>query len=165
MLTPSHQNRLALELRRRKAAKLFNKNLPQAEIARKLKVSREAVSQWHEIWKKKGLNGLKSAGKPGPKPRLTFEKLKKIEKALIKGPSAFGFATQIWTLARISAMIKKTFKVQYGATRVWQILRLMNWTCQKPETRASERNEKAIQHWIKNIWPRIKKKREKLARN
>lgn len=163
ILSSSHRDRLALEQRRKKAANLFAQGLSQSEVARKLEVSREASRKWHDVWKQKGSIGLKSAGKPGPKPQLTPQKLKKVEKALLKGPVAQGFTTQIWTLSRIAAMIKKVAGVKYGTTRVWQILAVMNWTCQKPKSRPSERDEKAIHYWLKTTWPRIKKKRTKLA--
>ncbi|MFH1417667.1 MAG: IS630 family transposase [Planctomycetota bacterium] len=35
----------------------------------------------------------------------------------------------------------------------------MDWSCQKPERRARERNEEAIARWRKQDWPRIKKAR------
>lgn len=161
----SHRNRTAQERRRFQAMKLFAKGHTQAEVARRLKVSREAVRKWHDRWQQKGINGLKSLGKPGPKPRLAPDKLKDIERALLKGPNAYGFTTQIWTLNRIAAVIKRVAHISYGTTRVWQILLSLDWSCQKPETRAAERDEAAIQRWVKVSWPQIKKKRTELAQS
>lgn len=166
MSPSSHRDRTALERRRRKAAKLFTtKGYTQAEVARNLGVTREAARKWYHLWQQNGISGLKSAGKPGPKPQLTPQKLKQVEAALLKGPTSYGFATQIWTLGRIAVMIRKVCGVKHGTTRVWQILTAMNWTCQKPETRAAERDKNAIARWIKTTWPRIKKKPQELARN
>lgn len=163
MSLSSHRDRTARERRRLKAAKFFAKGRSQAEVARQLKVSREAARKWHEVWRRKGADGLKSAGKPGPKSQLTPEKLKQVEQALLKGPTAYGFATQLWTLERIAAVIKRVVGITYGTTRVWQVLLTLNWSCQKPETRAAERDEAAIRHWRKITWPRIKKKRSERA--
>jgi transposase len=33
----------------------------------------------------------------------------------------------------------------------------MGWSPQKPQRRAIERDEAAIQRWIKTDWPRVKK--------
>lgn len=164
-LSLSHRDRTAQERRRLKAAKLFKQGCSQAEAARQLQVSREAARQWYNIWKKKGASGLKSLGKPGPKPRLSVDKINLVEQSLLKGPTAYGFTTQIWTLKRIAAAIKQMTGVSYGTTRIWQILLALNWSSQKPETRAIERNEAAIQHWVKATWPRIKKKRQKQAQS
>jgi hypothetical protein len=41
---------------------------------------------------------------------------------------------------------------------VWVILRhRLGWTLQRPERRASERDEEAIARWVAQDWPRIKK--------
>lgn len=165
MFPSSHRDRTARERRRLKAAKLFAQGHTQAAVARILNVSREATRKWHQTWEHQGESGLKSAGKPGPKPQLTPEKLAVIEAELFKGPTAFGFATQIWTLARIAAVMQRTFQVAYHPSYVWKLLASINWTCQKPETRAAERNEAAITRWRKVTWPRIKKKQSAWGQN
>lgn len=162
-LPSSHRDRTARERRRLKAAKLFVKGRTQADIARSLSVSREAVRKWHNVWKRDGVAGLQSAGKPGPKPQLTPAKLKQVKQALLKGPTAFGYTTQLWTLGRIAAVIKRVAKVSHHPGHVWYILKAMDWSCQKPETRAAERDETAIRHWRQATWPRIKKKQQELA--
>lgn len=160
-----HRDRTARERRRFKAAKLFAKGQTQADVSRTLKVSREAVRKWHDAWEQSGEKGLQSAGKPGPKSRLTPEKLKRVERALRQGPTAFGYATQLWTLGRIAAVIRRVAKVSHHPGHVWHILQAMDWSCQKPETRAAERNEAAICHWRKTTWPRIKKKPSEWAQS
>lgn len=155
----SQQDRDRLEKRRLKAVRLFEKGKTQSEAARELNVSCEAARQWQNAWKKHGLKGLKSKGKPGPKPKLTSSKLKKVEQSLLKGPRSFGYATDIWTLKRIKAVIKKVANVSYHESYIWKILtNVMDWSCQKPETRVRERDEKAIQRWKRYTWPNIKKK-------
>lgn len=154
-----HRNQQALERRRLNAAKLFRKGTPDVEIARRLRVTPAAVCQWHALWKKKGVQGLRSKGTPGAKPKLTEAKLKKIERELQKGPRAQGYGTDLWTLARIRKLVKEIGGVSYGMTQTWRIMTIaLGWTSQKPETRAVERDEDAIRHWKRYIWPQIKKK-------
>ncbi len=47
--------------------------------------------------------------------------------------------------------------------QVWRILRVMGWSCQKPERQARKRNEEAIARWHRADWLRIKQ-RSKQAR-
>lgn len=159
----SHRNRQALERRRFKAARLFTKGFSQSEVARKFSVSCEAARKWHDAWQQEGISGLKSQGKPGPKPKLTEKKLEKVEQALLKGATAFGYTTDIWTLNRIAQVIKKVVQVSHHPGHIWHILRALNWSCQKPETKAPERNEKAIESWKQYKWPRIKKKQSEIG--
>ena len=154
----SHQKHKKLERRRLRAAKLFEKQIPQADIARRLKVSREAVSQWYKAWQQQGLEGLQSKGHPGQKAQRSAKQKKDIEKTLLKGPIAAGYATDVWTLDRIAVVIKKMAAVRYHPGHVWYILTGMGWSCQKPKTRAKERRERAIRRWLRQTWPDIKKK-------
>lgn len=159
----SHQKHKKLEQRRLRAATLFEKQTKQAEIARQLKVSREAVSQWYEIWQQQGLEGLRSKGHPGQKAQLTTSQKKEVERILLEGPIAAGYTTDIWTLNRIAAIIKKVSAISYHSGHVWHILTGMGWSCQKPKTRPKERQEKVIRHWRQKTWLRIKKKPENSA--
>jgi transposase len=80
--------------------------------------------------------------------------------ALLKGgAAAAGYANDLWTCKRVAAVIGKTFGVWYHPAHVWKVLHGLGWSPQKPEARARERDEKAIQRWREKDWPRIKKKR------
>jgi transposase len=58
----------------------------------------------------------------------------------------------------VAAVIARTFGVTYHPAHVWKILRGEGWSCQKPERRARERDEAAIQRWRAERWPHIKKR-------
>ncbi len=148
----------SLEKRRIEAASLFRKGVKQAEVARRLKASRQSVNRWYVAWKNGGVAALKAAGRAGRKPRITEAQLKRIEKELLKGPRSHGYSTELWTLPRIAKLIRKVTGEQYNPGHVWRILRRMGWSCQRPSTKAKERNEAAIEAWKKEEWPRIKKK-------
>ena len=156
--TFEHRQRL-----RRKAAELFEQGLSNAEIARRLSVSRPTVSKWHGRWERDGLAGLEIST-PGSSSRLTQDQWQQVVDALLEGPAAHGFDTQLWTLARIADVIEKTTGVRYNSNYVWELMGKIGWSCQKPETRAKERDEEAIEHWRKHIWPQIKRGLSKKAR-
>jgi len=154
----SRRDRQVLEKRRLKAAKLFEKGKTPSQVARFFGVTAEAARLWKLSWQKKGIQGLKSKGKPGPKPRLTEAKKKKVQQALLKGPQAFGYTTNIWTLNRIAKVIKKVVKIKYHPGHVWYILGSMGWSCQRPKIQSKHRNETAINSWKRRAWPAIKKR-------
>ena len=147
----------ALEARRMKAAALFQEGKSQADVVHTLHVSRQSASRWYADWKARGLRGLKAAGRAGRKSRLTARQLRKVEAELLRGPKAHGYATELWTLPRVATVIKKTCGVSYHPGHVWRVMRQMGWSCQKPTRRAKERDEVAIERWLKVEWPRIKK--------
>jgi transposase len=150
-------DRDALEKRRLQAARLFVKGMRPAEVARQLGVSRQSASVWHQAWEEEGVRGLKQAERAGRPPFLTVRELKGVQRALLKGPGAYGWSTQLWTLERVADVIAMETGVRYHVGHVWKILRRLGWSWQKPARRATERDEEAISRWVREEWPEIKK--------
>jgi len=64
---------------------------------------------------------------------------RRLEAALLQGPAAWGFATPLWILPRVATEIWKICRVRYHPHHVWQVLRSLGWTRQRPARRARER--------------------------
>jgi transposase len=152
------QQRAALEARRLRAAELFAQGHTQAEVASELGVSRQSAHVWHTRFTQGGVDALRSRGPTGPDRKLSAAQLAQVEQALLAGAMANGFDTDLWTLERVAVVITQLTGVRYHPGHVWVILRSrLGWTLQRPERRASERDEEAIQRWMQQEWPRIKK--------
>jgi transposase len=146
-----------LQTRRLRAAELFAAGVREAEVARQLEVSAQAVSVWHARWQQGGTDALRSRGPSGPAPRLSDAQLAKVEQALLDGATAHGFAGELWTLERIAAVIQRLTGVQHHPAWVWALLRhRLGWSVQRPRRRAAERDQAAIDRWVKERWPAIK---------
>jgi transposase len=150
--------RAALEARRLQAAELFAQGRTQAEVAHELGVSRQSAHVWHTRFQEGGVDALRSRGPTGPDPKLSAAQLARVEQALLQGAQANGFDTDLWTLERVAVVITQLTGVRYHPGHVWVILRRrLGWTLQRPERRASERDEEPIARWVAHEWPRIKK--------
>jgi len=148
----------ALERRRFQAAKLFDKGLSQAEVARRSGVSRESARRWYADWQSHGKTGLRKAGRAGRKPRLNPDQLNELRRGLTEGPEVLGYGTGLWTCWRVADLIQRQTGQRFHPGHVWRILRSLGWSCQRPTGRATQRDEPAIQRWKKVRWPAIKKK-------
>src|ERR1700726_5328294 len=148
----------ALEVRRMEAARLLRAGLSQSEVARKVGVHRQSVSRWARELEESGVRGLRQAKRTGRPPKLSPAQLRDLERALKRGPEAFGFASGLWTASRVRDLIEDRTGGRYHEDHVWRILRKLNWSCQRPTGKALERDEQAIRQWKKVMWPRIKKK-------
>jgi transposase len=147
-----------MEKRRRRAAGMFERGATQADVARELEVSRQSVSRWYTDWQTGGTRALKAAGRAGRMPRLTKTQLGQVDRALRQGPRAHGFATDLWTLDRVAAVIDSETGVRYHPGHVWKLLRdKLGWSRQRPARRAVERDDEAIARWVAEEWPRIKR--------
>ena len=150
--------RAVLEARRLQAAELFAQGRTQAEVAHQLGVSRQSAHVWHTHFQEGGVEALRSRGPTGPDPKLSAADLARVEEALLAGAMANGFDTDLWTLERVAVVITQLTGVRHHPGHVWVILRRrLGWTLQRPERRASERDEDAIARWVQQEWPRIKK--------
>ena len=147
----------ALEARRRFAADLLADGMSVAEVAEAVGVSLTSVKRWRRAVKTGGESALAAKPHPGPQPRLTEKQRQRLLKTLLGGARKAGYRTELWTCRRIAEVIGRRFGVKYHPGHVWRLLRACNWSPQRPEHRARERDEAAIDRWRQREWPRIKK--------
>jgi transposase len=153
----AQQQRQWLQARRLSAAELFATGIRQAEVARRLGVSRQSVHLWYQRWRAAGPDALRSQGPTGPAPRLSDCQLHQIEQALLQGAGANGFTGELWTLDRITMVIERLTGVRHHPAWVWALLHYrLGWSVQRPVRRAAERDQDAIDRWVTQRWPRIK---------
>jgi transposase len=153
----THGSALELEARRRIAGRLLLEGRTVTEVARLVGASWSAVKRWKVAAEKSGLEGLSAKPHPGKPPRLSTKQRAKLVAVLKRGPLAAGYETNLWTCPRVAEVIHRHFGVSYHAAHVWKILRGLGWSPQKPQRRARERDEQAIERWRKQQWPRLKK--------
>jgi transposase len=146
-----------LERRRLRAARLLKSGTPPAEVARQVSASRQSVMRWERALKQDGVQGLKRAEAPGRPGRLSQAQLKELAKALKAGALAAGYATEMWTLPRIGAVIQERFGIKFAQSSVWRTLQKMQWSPQRPTRQARQRDEGAIRTWKSKRWPELKK--------
>ena len=146
-----------LERRRRRALELLKRGLTQSAVAAQLGCAKSSVSRWRHTAKRAGLRGLAPKPIPGRPPKLSSAQKQRLVRRLVKGPLACGYGTDLWTLPRIAEQIARRYHVRYHPAHVWRLLRGLGWSCQKPERRALQRNERAIAYWRRTVWPHIKK--------
>ncbi|WP_447005159.1 winged helix-turn-helix domain-containing protein [Saccharothrix isguenensis] len=150
----SERGRAKREVVRLQAAEWFGQDVPVAEIARRLRVSTNAVYTWRRRWHAGGDAGLASKGPGGSSCRLDEPRLERLARALDQGPAAHGFGDdQRWTLARVSDLIARLFHTRYTLRGVSYLLHRMGFSPQVPTHRAVERDEEAIVTWRRETWP------------
>lgn len=148
-----------LEKRRRQAIRLLKQGHTYRSVAQKVNSSLSSVVRWHQAYRKKGRNGLKSTSNTGRPCLLSNRQKKTLLRVLVKGPLEAGYSTDLWTLKRIGQIIQKNFQVRYSTGNLWKLMNGLGWSCQKPQKKAKERREEAIRYWKHHVWPHIKKGR------
>jgi transposase len=145
------------EGRRLRAWELKQQGWKQAGIARALGVTEGAVSQWLKRARERGVEALRHRPPPGPSARLSAEQRARLLEILQRGAEAWQWRGDLWTTKRVAAVIRAEFGVRYHPAHVSRLLRQCGWSPQQPGRRASQRDEVAIQRWLGEQWPALKK--------
>lgn len=144
--------------RRVRAARLLQAGHKPAEVAKLVGAPRQTIYRWKDVLETEGIDALRDMSKGGRPAWLGAEELTQLQIALMEGPTAHGFGTPLWTLKRVRVFIERRFGVRYSEVHVWRLLGQMGFSSQKPERRALERDEAAIEQWKSRTWPALKKK-------
>jgi transposase len=158
-MSKSEKEARVLQRRRMRAGRLLLRGVAQAEVARRVAVTRTTVSTWNEQLQSGGLEALKRRARGRP-PGLDAQQKSELVRLLKEGALAQGFATELWTLRRVGQLIEEKFSHRYSESQVWRILIGLGFSSQRPTSRALERDEAAIRRWKRVRWPALKKTRQ-----
>lgn len=145
------------EARRYRAWDLKQQGWKQRDIAHALGVSEGAVSQWLTRGREGGEEALAAHPPPGVAPRLSAAQLHSLPALLEQGAEHYGFRGHVWTSRRVAAVIAQEYGVQYHPDHVRKLLRALGWSPQQPLVQASQQNDEAVQEWVEQRWPVVKK--------
>jgi len=145
-------------VRRRVAVEFLGKGMSMADVALVLGVSLSSVKRWKKAFRLGGAAALEPKPSPGRPSKLTSPQRERLRQRLLAGPRAAGFPTELWTCARVAELVRREFDVSYHPDHLGRILHDLGFSPQKPQRRAAERNEPAIERWRSHNWPRIKKR-------
>lgn len=143
-----------LERRRRRAVELMAQGESPTTIARVLGTDRSSLYRWRAAAQAPA--GLTAKPHPGPASRLSEGQWHQLERLLEQGAKAHGWPNQLWTAARVAALVRRHFGVSYHPDHLRRALRArLGWTSQKPRRKARERDDKEVERWLGDELPRI----------
>lgn len=135
-----------------------------AEVADFLEVEVSSVRRWVRAVRLQGWSALGAEpllGRPG---KLSRTQEKVVVRWLSEPATGFGFATELWTAARVGELIRREWGVVFHPRYLPRGLKARGFSCQKPERVPRERDEKVIATWVAQDGDRIKKKRRASVR-
>ncbi|MFO0887905.1 MAG: winged helix-turn-helix domain-containing protein [Isosphaeraceae bacterium] len=135
-----------LERRRRRAVELVKRGEPPAKVAYFLGCGRSSVYTWLKA-DREAPEALAARPHPGPTPRLSDEQIGELEGLLLKGARAHGWPNDLWSAHRVAEVIHRRFGVTYHVEHARKLIRRrLNWSSQRPQKKARQRNEARIAH-------------------
>jgi transposase len=135
-----------LQRRLRAGRRLFARKKP-AQAAHAVGVPRQRAYTWRAAPDEGGIDALRAMPGRGRPARLQEQQLQAAGRNLMDKPTEHGPGTGLCSLKRVAVLIERQYGVKFGQTQVWRILGGLGFSVQKPERRAIERDEDAVQTW------------------
>jgi transposase len=132
-------------------------------LAAELGVTRGSVNRWLQWYEADGTSGLETGTPSGRPPRLTGAQLEALTTLIEAGPIAAGYVTGVWTGPIIGDLIRKRFDVSYHNHHVPRLLHQLGFSVQRPRKRLASADLKAQATWLRETFPKIKKKPQPAA--
>jgi len=151
-----------LQYNRDQAVRLFKKGRSRKDIADIIDVSYSAVCNWITAWRKGGKKALvlKKRGRTSESQRLLTEAQEKALQQLLieKNPKQLKLPFALWNRKAIQSAVYHMWRVKIAVRTIGDYLKRWGFTPQKPIKRAYERSPKAVQQWLDETYPEIKKR-------
>jgi transposase len=133
-----------------------------SEVMRSLGLCRTSIYPWLRAHKRKGPQSLLMRKSSGPKPKLSAQQRQQVLRWIVgKDPRQYGLDFGLWTRQIVAHLIEEKFGIRMKLTAVGRLLARLNITPQKPLRRAYERDPEAIEKWIRQDYPRLRKRAKK----
>ena len=126
--------------------------------------SRTAIYPWLRKFEEEGWDALVERIAEGPAPKLTEKQRQQVKRWILgKDPRQYGFDFGLWNRRIVQALIQERMQIDLGLTAVGRLLASLDITPQKPLRRAYERDPKAVEFWLHNTYPKLKRRAKRLG--
>ncbi len=135
-----------------------------SEVMRSLGLCRTAIYPWLRQFEDQGWEALAERIAEGPAPKLSERQRQQVKRWILgKDPRQYGFDFGLWSRRIVQALIQERMGVALGLTAVGRLLASLDITPQKPLRRAYERDPQAVQLWLEQTYPKLKRRARRLG--
>lgn len=134
------------------------------DVIELLGISRSCMYDWLKRFKADGYDGLDTKKAPGAAPVVTASMDVWLKQTVLETtPEAFGYETPLWTCALLAEVLFDRFGVEVGGAAVNQHLHRLGLSAQKPSYQALEQDPLAVEHFVKEEFPKLQRFAEKIG--
>jgi transposase len=154
-----------LEHMRRLAVKrvIEDKEKP-SDVMASLGLCRTSIYPWLRKNRDEGLDALVEKIAQGPEPKLTEKQREQVKRWIVgKDPRQYGFEFGLWNRRIVQVLIREKLRIDLGLTAVGRLLASLQITPQKPLRRAYERDPAAVDLWVQETYPELKRRAKRLG--
>ena len=147
------------DLRQRVVMAVADQGMYQAEAARVFAVSRQAINGWLKRYRSGGVQRLKARRqRRPPEPRLSARQAKRARQLIVdRCPDQLKLPFALWTREAVRQLLIDQFGVKVSVWTVGRYLKAWGMTPQKPLRRAHEQDPEAVDNWLTQTYPTIRR--------
>lgn len=145
------------ELRRRAVQSVQAGESPET-VAAVFGVNRVTVYGWLARYRQGGWGALAAKKRGGRAPKLDAPALRWVYRTVtMKNPLQLKFTFALWTAKMVGVLIHRQFGIKLSKASVCRLLNQLGLTPQRPVWRASQQKPAAVQKWLAEDYPRIRR--------
>jgi transposase len=130
-----------------------------SDVMKSLGFSRTAIYPWLRRFEEDGLDALVERIAQGPEPKLSEKQRQQVRHWISgKDPRQYGLDYGLWSRRIVQTLIKQKMAIDLGLTAVGRLLASLDITPQKPLRRAYERDPQKVAEWLKERYPKLKRR-------
>jgi transposase len=148
---------------RRNVVAAVQGGMTKSEAARTFGVSRTSINTWIDKVAQRGLRALKSRPRGRPrKSRLSGWQAANVVRLIESGcPDQLRLPFALWTREAVRQLLSDRFSIEVSIWTVGRYLAHWGLTPQKPLRRAYEQNPAAVQRWLNEEYPAIRRRAQR----
>ena len=151
------------ELRKRGVASVQAGESPEV-VARVFGISRMTIYNWLALYRRGGWHALDAKKRGGRPPKLDAKAIRWVyDTVTMKNPLQLKFPFALWTCDMLVDLIKRQFGISLSRSSVSRLLKQLGLSPQRPLRRAYQQNPKAVEQWLKEDFPHIRKEAQKVG--
>ena len=145
------------ELRKRAVAGVQDGQSPEV-VAKAYGINRVTIYGWLARYRTGGWDALDARKRGGRPPKLDGKAMKWIYDTItMKNPLQMKFTFALWTSKMVGEVIYRKFGIRLGKSSICRLLSQLGLTPQKPIWRAYQQKPEAVQKWLKEQYPQIRR--------
>src|SRR5216117_1934598 len=135
-----------------------------SEVMKSLGLCRTTIYPWLRKYEDAGMEALVEKIAQGPQPKLTQKQRQQVKRWILgKDPRQYGFDFGLWSRRIVRELLEEKLGIELGLTAVGRLLASLDITPQKPLRRAYERDPQRVALWLKETYPKLKKRAKRLG--
>ena len=143
----------------------WKNGIKTSEIKKNTGMCIDTVRETIRKYKKGGIEAIKPRKEGRPKGScmtLNEEKCREIKKIIIdKTPDQLKMPFALWTRKGVKELIKKKYNLDMPIRTIGDYMKRLGFTVQKPEKVSRHQNNEAVNKWLNEEYPAIKKQAKK----